>query len=167
METIRVALAQINATVGDLEGNAALIIRYMDRARAAGADLVAAPELAMNGYPPEDLLLKPQFIKDNRKALDKVIKASAGLIAVIGFGDSDGSAIYKAADIIADGKLVDVYRKTYLPNYGVFDEERYFQRGRLSPVYAIGQARIGVNVCEDIWYPGGRQRFRPSKATLT
>jgi len=155
METIRVALAQINVTVGDLAGNAALIIKYMDRARAAGADLVAAPELAIPGYPPEDLLLKPQFIKDNRKALDSVIAASAGLIAIVGFVDSDGSDIYNAAAIIVDGKLVDVYRKTYLPNYGVFDEERYFQRGSLSPVYSVGQARIGVNVCEDIWYPGG------------
>src|SRR5262245_29221309 len=155
METIRVALAQINATVGDLEGNAALIIRYMDRARAAGADLVAAPELAMTGYPPEDLLLKPQFIKDNRRALERVIAGSAGIIAIVGFVDSDGSDIYNAAAIIADRKLVDVYRKTYLPNYGVFDEERYFQRGSASPVYSVGQARIGVNVCEDIWYPGG------------
>lgn len=155
MESIRVALAQINPTVGDLEGNAALIIRYMDRARAAGADLVAAPELAITGYPPEDLLLKPQFIKDNRQALDRVIAASSSLIAIVGFVDSDGSDIYNAAAVIADGKLVDVYRKTYLPNYGVFDEERYFQRGTRSPVYSVGQARIGVNVCEDIWYPGG------------
>jgi NAD+ synthase (glutamine-hydrolysing) len=155
METIRVALAQINPTVGDLEGNTALIIKYIDRARAAGADLVAVPELALTGYPPEDLLLKPQFIKDNRQALERVIAASTGLIAVVGFVDSDGSDIYNAAAVIANGKLVDVYRKTYLPNYGVFDEERYFQRGTRSPVYAVGEARIGVNVCEDIWYPGG------------
>jgi NAD+ synthase (glutamine-hydrolysing) len=155
MDTIRVALAQINPTVGDLEGNASLIIKYMDRARAAGADLVAVPELAIPGYPPEDLLLKPQFIKDNRRALERVIAASTALIAIVGFVDSDGSDIYNAAAIIADGHLVDVYRKTYLPNYGVFDEERYFQRGTRSPVYAIGEARIGVNVCEDIWYPGG------------
>jgi NAD+ synthase (glutamine-hydrolysing) len=155
METIRVALAQINPTVGDLEGNSDLVIKYIDRARAAGADLVAAPELAITGYPPEDLLLKPQFIKDNRRALERVAAASAGIIAIVGFVDSDGSDIYNAAAIIAGGKLVDVYRKTYLPNYGVFDEERYFQRGTRSPVYAIGQARLGVNVCEDIWYPGG------------
>jgi NAD+ synthase (glutamine-hydrolysing) len=155
METIRVALAQINPTVGDLEGNSNLIIKYIDQARAAGADLVAAPELAITGYPPEDLLLKPQFIKDNRKALERVVAASAGIIAIVGFVDSDGSDIYNAAAVIAGGKLVDVYRKTYLPNYGVFDEERYFQRGTRSPVYAIGQARVGVNVCEDIWYPGG------------
>ena len=155
METIRVALAQVNPTVGDLDRNTALVIQYMDRARAAGADLVAAPELVIPGYPPEDLLLKPQFIKDNRQALDRVVAASNGLIAIVGFVDSDGSDIYNAAAIIADGKLVDVYRKSYLPNYGVFDEERYFQRGTRSPVYSIGQARIGVNVCEDIWYPGG------------
>src|SRR5215471_1747038 len=160
METIRVALAQINPTVGDLEGNADLVIKYIDRARAAGADLVAAPELAITGYPPEDLLLKPQFIKDNRRALERVIGASAGIIAIVGFVDSDGSDIYNAAAIIADRKLVDVYRKTYLPNYGVFDEERYFQRGSLSPVYSVGQARIGVNVCEDIWYPGGPSKVQ-------
>ncbi|HKF56019.1 MAG TPA: NAD+ synthase [Blastocatellia bacterium] len=155
METIRVALAQINPTVGDLEGNADLVIKYIERAQAAGADLVAAPELAITGYPPEDLLLKPQFIKDNRRAIERVIAASAGIIAIVGFVDSDGSDIYNAAAIIADRKLVDVYRKTYLPNYGVFDEERYFQRGTRSPVYALGQARVGVNICEDIWYPGG------------
>src|SRR5262245_49127597 len=155
MNTIRIALAQINPTVGDLAGNTALVLDYIERARQIGADLVALPELALPGYPPEDLLLRPHFVRENRRALDRVIAAAGNLIVVVGFVDTDGSDIYNASAIIAGGKLVDIYHKTFLPNYGVFDEERYFQSGTRSPVFSFGEARLGVNICEDIWYPGG------------
>jgi len=124
MNTIRVALGQINPTVGDLAGNTDLVIDYIGRARAISADLVAFPELALTGYPPEDLLLKPHFVRDNLEALNKVIAATHDLIVVVGFVDTDGSDIYNAAAVIAGGRLVDSYRKNFLPNYGVFDEER-------------------------------------------
>jgi NAD+ synthase (glutamine-hydrolysing) len=160
MNTIRVALAQINPTVGDLAGNTHLVLDYIDRAQAVGADLVAFPELALTGYPPEDLLLKPHFVRDNLAALAKVVAATHDLIVVVGFVDTDGSDIYNAAAVIADGKLVDSYHKNFLPNYGVFDEERYFQRGSSCPVFSLGQARIGLNICEDIWYPGGPTKMQ-------
>jgi NAD+ synthase (glutamine-hydrolysing) len=160
MNTIRVALAQINPTVGDLEGNARQILDYMARARAIGADLVAFPELALTGYPPEDLLLKAHFVRENRRVLDRVIAAASDLIAIVGFVDTDGSDIYNAAAVIVNGKLVESYHKTFLPNYGVFDEERYFQSGTRCPVFAFGNARVGVNICEDIWYPGGPTKLQ-------
>src|SRR5438309_305148 len=155
MNTIRVALAQINPTVGDLSGNTELVIGYIGRAQAAGADLVAFPELALTGYPPEDLLLKPHFVRDNLSALDRIVAATKNLIVIVGFVDSDGSEIYNAAALVANGKLLDSYHKNFLPNYGVFDEERYFQNGTRCPVFSLGEARIGLNICEDIWYPGG------------
>jgi NAD+ synthase (glutamine-hydrolysing) len=160
MNTFRVALAQINPTVGDLGGNTDLVLDYLARARTAGADLVAFPELALTGYPPEDLLLKPHFVRDNLEALDRVIAASQGLIVVVGYVDTDSSDIYNAAAVIAGGKLVDSYHKNFLPNYGVFDEERYFQRGTRCPVFSLGRARIGLNICEDIWYPGGPTKMQ-------
>jgi NAD+ synthase (glutamine-hydrolysing) len=159
MSTIRVALAQINPTVGDFSGNTELMIDYLGRARSAGADLVAFPELALTGYPPEDLLLKPHFVRDNLEALDRLIQAAGDLIVIAGFVDTDGSDIYNAAAVIAGGKLVKSYHKNFLPNYGVFDEERYFQSGVECPVFVVSGSRVGVNICEDIWYPGG-----PTKA---
>ncbi len=155
MNTIRIALAQINPTVGDLDRNADLIINYIGRARDAGAEIAAFPELVITGYPPEDLLLKPHFTLQNRLALDRIIASSKGLIVIVGFVDTDGSDIYNAAAVISGGKLLDVYHKVFLPNYGVFDEERYFQSGVRLPVYQVKDARVGVNICEDIWYPGG------------
>lgn len=160
MNTIRVALAQINPTVGDLEGNARQILDYIGRARSVAADLIAFPELALTGYPPEDLLLKPHFVRENRRVLDRVITAASDLIAIVGFVDTDGSDIYNAAAVIVNGKLVESYHKTFLPNYGVFDEERYFQSGTRCPVFAFGKARVGVNICEDIWYPGGPTKLQ-------
>jgi NAD+ synthase (glutamine-hydrolysing) len=155
MSTIRIALAQINPTVGNFTANVDLILDYLDRARALGADIVAFPELAVPGYPPEDLLLRPHFVEENRRALDLIIEAAGDTVVIVGFIDSDGSDIYNAAAVIAGGNLVHSYHKTFLPNYGVFDEERYFQAGRTCPVFAFGHARVGVNICEDIWYPGG------------
>jgi NAD+ synthase (glutamine-hydrolysing) len=151
---LRLALAQIDTTVGDLEGNAARIIEWIGRARDEGSDIVAFPELALPGYPPEDLLLKPSFIRDNLRHRDRVVEASRGITVVGGFVDLD-TDIYNAAFVAFDGQLRGVYHKVYLPNYGVFDEERYFQRGRRSPIFVIGGVRVGVSICEDAWYPAG------------
>src|SRR6266542_2389909 len=154
MTTIRIALAQINPTVGDFAGNTAKIISNIERAREIGADIVAVPELSLPGYPPEDLLLKPQFITANLKALDRIITASTGIISIVGFVDRT-TDIHNAAAVICDGRLKGVYHKNFLPNYSVFDEYRYFDAGRATPIFSYGDALIGVNICEDIWYPGG------------
>lgn len=154
MLSLRVALAQINTTVGDLEGNNAKIIHYMEIARDAGADLVAFPELAITGYPPEDLLLKPQFIRDNLDSLQKIAAQTKSITAVVGFVDIDED-IYNAAAVLHDGAVAGVYRKACLPNYGVFDEQRYFRRGNEQPVFVVSGMTIGVSVCEDMWYPNG------------
>ena len=154
MSTIRIALAQINTTVGDFAGNTAKIIASIEQAKKVGADIVAVPELALTGYPPEDLLLKPQFIAANRKALNEVISASKGMITIVGFVDRT-TDIHNAAAVICDGELKAVYRKNFLPNYSVFDEYRYFDAGQSAPIFAYGDVLFGVNICEDIWYPGG------------
>ncbi len=154
MAILRVGLAQINVTVGDLKGNVARILGCVERARSLGVDLVSFPELAITGYPPEDLVLRPQFVRDNLDALDAVVKGSAGITLVVGFVDAEED-IYDAAAIIHDGRLVDVYRKQYLPNYGVFDEDRYFEAGNACAVYEVAGVGVGVNICEDIWYPEG------------
>ena len=154
MRTFRLALAQINTTVGDLEGNTKKILQYMDKARTFGADLVAFPELAIPGYPPEDLLFKSQFIQDNLRKMRELAAASKDIALVVGFADAD-SDIRNAAAVARDGKLVGVYHKMYLPNYGVFDEDRYFKAGDLCPVYIINGTAVGINICEDIWYATG------------
>ncbi len=158
VRSIRIGLAQIDTTVGDLAGNTAKIIGWIGRARALGADLVAFPELAVTGYPPEDLVLRRSFVADNLAALDEIVAATRGIAAVVGFVDVDNDAIYNAAAVISDGRLVRRYHKQYLPNYGVFDEQRYFQRGYESPVFVIAGVDVGVNICEDIWYPDGPTR---------
>ncbi len=159
LRKFRLALAQINPTVGDIAGNTARIIEYVERAREAQADLVAFPELAITGYPPEDLLFKTSFLQDNLAAMRRVVAAAQGLAVVVGYvegGDMEpGVDLANAAAIGYDGQLVDSYRKMYLPNYGVFDEDRYFRRGNECPVYRINGAGVGVNICEDIWYPVG------------
>ncbi len=157
MRHLRIALAQINSTVGDLEGNLHLILANMAHAAQAGADLICFPELALTGYPPEDLLLKPGFVADNLRALDTLVQRSAdypALTIVMGFVDRQVD-IYNAAAVIHNGRLVGTYYKQYLPNYGVFDENRYFQAGTLSPIFMIRGVQVGVNICEDIWYPTG------------
>ncbi len=159
MKKIRIALAQINPTVGDLSGNIKKIITCIHKARKHKSDVVAFPELAVTGYPPEDLLLKPRFIQDNIDVLKKIVAATKGINAVVGFvAKKDG--IYNAAAIMSDGRLVDVYHKKYLPNYGVFDEQRYFIAGKKYPVYDLGGVRIGVNICEDIWHENGPARVQ-------
>jgi NAD+ synthase (glutamine-hydrolysing) len=155
--SLRIALAQINPCVGDLDGNAAKIIEYIGKAQQSGADIVAFPELAITGYPPEDLLLKPSFLEDNLKAMGRVIEASQEITVICGFVDVDDD-IYNAAGIIHNGRLAGVHRKVFLPNYGVFDEFRYFQRGSETSIYRLGDALFGVSVCEDMWYPDGPHR---------
>lgn len=156
---IRLALCQINPTVGDLSGNTERIISCVRKANDKMADIVVFPELAITGYPPEDLLLKPQFIDDNLCALDKIIKASRDIIIIVGFVDrKDG--LFNSAAVISDGRLVDVYHKRHLPNYGVFDEYRYFKPGKRFPVYSINGWRFGVNICEDIWHDNGPARIQ-------
>ncbi|TAJ96518.1 MAG: NAD+ synthase [Candidatus Manganitrophaceae bacterium] len=154
MRTLRLALAQINSTVGDLSGNVQKISDAVEKAKENKVDLIAFPELAITGYPPEDLLLKPQFIEDNLHALEQVAKRCTGLTAVVGFVDRQED-IYNAAAVIHDGAVRFVYHKCYLPNYGVFDENRYFQAGKEAPVFTLNEVTLGVNICEDIWYPEG------------
>ena len=162
--TFRLALAQINPTVGDITGNTAKILDYLERAREAQADLVAFPELAITGYPPEDLLFKKSFLTDNVAAMEKVAAASQGIAVVLGYvhivslerqSEEIGPQVTNAAALCYDGMLIDTYHKIFLPNYGVFDEQRYFQKGSECPVYTISGVAVGVNICEDIWYPMG------------
>ncbi len=155
MEPLRIVLAQLNPTVGDLDGNTQKILAAIGRAREMGAALAAFPELAITGYPPEDLLLMPSFLAANRSALEQVAAQTAGITALVGFVDSDGSDIYNAAALLHDGRIAAVYRKSYLPNYAVFDEYRYFRPGRRPLVFSLGEATVGINICEDIWYPAG------------
>ena len=160
MRKIRLAMAQMNATVGDLEGNLSKILDYMAQARAQGASMILFPELAVCGYPPEDLLLKPDFIAATHRVLDEVRRASTGLVTIVGYPDRDDYDIYNAAAIIQDGAMLGTYRKHFLPNYGVFDENRYFGRGDSNPVFDFGGDIVGVNICEDIWYPSGPAQWQ-------
>ena len=154
MRLLRLGMAQINTTVGDFDGNLKKMVGVIEEARALKVDLVTFPELAICGYPPEDLLLKPQFIGKNIEYLNKLVQASVGVTVVAGFVESKDD-LYNAAAIIHDGKHIATYRKIYLPNYGVFDENRYFRAGDECPVYEIEGSVIGVNICEDIWYEAG------------
>jgi NAD+ synthase (glutamine-hydrolysing) len=158
MTPLRIALAQINTTVGDLSGNKIKIRETITRARALEVDLIAFPELAVPGYPPEDLLLKPSFVEANLTALERIAQATTGITAIVGFVDREDDT-HNAAAVLHDGQIAGVYHKSYLPNYGVFDEERYFGAGARPLVFGLGDATIGVNICEDIWYPAG-----PTKA---
>jgi len=154
---LRIALAQINPTVGDLKGNFAKIVDYYDQAEAAGCDIVAFPELAITGYPPEDLVLKPGFVADNKEILATIAARTRGCVAVVGFVDSDRD-LYNAAAVLADGELKGTYRKRLLPNYAVFDEARYFTPGHGSDpleLYIVGGVKVGISICEDIWSPTG------------
>jgi NAD+ synthase (glutamine-hydrolysing) len=151
---LRIGMAQINTTVGDFAGNRRKILKVIEEARPLAVDLLTFPELAICGYPPEDLLFKPQFIAENIRSLEKVAAASRGITLVVGFVDADGD-IYNAAAIIHDGKQAGVFHKMFLPNYGVFDENRYFRAGNECPIYVIAGTNIGINICEDMWYESG------------
>jgi NAD+ synthase (glutamine-hydrolysing) len=150
---VRLALAQINTTVGDLEGNRALVLERLEEARAAEADLVLFPELAVTGYPPEDLLLRPGFVRAARLSLEQIAAAAKGISALVGTPHFDGD-LFNACAVCADGEVQGIYRKRFLPNYGVFDEERYFAAGRDLVMLRLGEALVGVTVCEDMWQPG-------------
>src|SRR6187549_1906135 len=150
---MRIALAQINTTVGDLDGNRARILEAIEEARSAEADLVLLPELAVTGYPPEDLLLRPGFLRAARASLDDIARATADVVALVGFPHLDRD-LYNACAVCADGEVKAIYRKRFLPNYGVFDEDRYFQPGRDLLLLRFGETLVGPTVCEDIWQPG-------------
>jgi NAD+ synthase (glutamine-hydrolysing) len=150
---MRVALAQINATVGDIAGNEAKVREQLARAREAGAQLALFPELVVSGYPPEDLLLKEHFLADARAAVERIAADAQGIVAVVGFPERADDA-YNAAAVLADGGVRGIYRKVNLPNYGVFDELRYFQRGPGGAILEVDGVKVGLTVCEDIWVPG-------------
>jgi NAD+ synthase (glutamine-hydrolysing) len=150
---MRLALAQMNSIVGDLDGNRDRIVARLEEARAAGAELVLFPELATTGYPPEDLLLRPGFLRAAARTLDEVAAETKGLTALIGAPHLDRD-LFNACAVCVDGDVKAMYRKQFLPNYGVFDEDRYFQPGRELVLIRCGETLIGPTVCEDIWQPG-------------
>ncbi|CAB4871527.1 unannotated protein [freshwater metagenome] len=150
---MRIALAQINATVGDIPANEARISRDIARARELGAALVVFPELALTGYPPEDLLLKEHLLEDAEAAISRLARATSGIVAMVGYPERDRD-VHNAAAVLADGRLHGVYRKNRLPNYGVFDEHRYFRSGRSGAIVDIDGVTIGITICEDIWISG-------------
>jgi NAD+ synthase (glutamine-hydrolysing) len=155
---LRIGLAQINCTVGDLKGNTQKIHRFIEESRSMGVDLVTFPELAIIGYPPEDLLLKPKFIEDNLEKLKELMKSVNDIAVVVGFVDREKEDIYNAAAIIYEGEIKGIYYKMILPNYGVFDEKRYFKPGIDPLVFKFGRFVLGVNICEDIWDKDGPTR---------
>jgi len=176
MRSFRIAMVQMNPTVGDLDGNVKRIVGWLREARKAKADLVAFPELAVTGYPPEDLLLKPRFVADNRLALQEVVRECRDIAAVVGYVGqgvaSDHKSVsptvvpagrhelYNAAAVIAERRVAATYNKWFLPNYGVFDESRYFHPGRRLPIVTLNGTVLGVNICEDIWLPEGPTRIQ-------
>jgi len=169
-------MVQMNAVVGDLEGNTRAICRWIREAKKAKADVVVFPELAVSGYPPEDLLLMPQFLRDVHRMQNRIAKASNGLMVVVGSvasphhlkskesskakrnEPSERQKPLNVAWVLAKGRLVGSYVKHKLPNYGVFDEQRYFQEGMANPIFCLGSVRIGINICEDIWFADGPAR---------
>lgn len=152
---IRLALAQVNSTVGNLSFNAKKVTDYIKKAEKAGADIVSFPELAITGYPPEDLLLKTHFVQRNIDTLKDVANHVGDIVAIVGFADRQGAGIYNAAGIIYKGSIAAVYHKMLLPNYGVFDEVRYFKFGKNPFVFKVDDVVLGVNICEDIWHKNG------------
>lgn len=148
---LRIALGQINPAVGDFPSNLEKILAFIREAQAAECDLILFPELSLCGYPPEDLLLKKSFVERNRQYLDKLVQASEGMSVVCGFAGSSDTRLFNSAAVISMGKLLMTYHKIALPNYGVFDEKRYFQPGKEVPLLRLGSTLIGINICEDIW----------------
>jgi NAD+ synthase (glutamine-hydrolysing) len=148
---VRIALGQFNATVGDLAGNVEKMKKMWAQAMEAGADLVAFPELAICGYPPEDLVYKKQFVKDNRSALEELAAACPKKILVVGFVECSGGSLYNSAAVIQEGHIVHVYHKTLLPNTSVFDEQRYFKPGESPVVIDVAGLRVALTICQDLW----------------
>ena len=160
MDSFRIALAQVNTTVGDLRGNTQLIEDWIDRAAAQGADLAAFPELTLTGYPPEDLVLYPSFVTENKRLLRELAQGVRDIAVVVGFVDEVDGRLFNAAALLANGEVQGVYHKLHLPNYGVFDERRYFEPGAVCPVVDLGRCTFGMNVCEDIWQSVGPSEFQ-------
>tara|TARA_B100000029_G_scaffold477318_1_gene522262 strand:+ start:749 stop:2440 length:1692 start_codon:yes stop_codon:yes gene_type:complete len=154
MQTLRIAMAQINPVVGDIQGNTEKIKNYIKQAQKENVDVITFPELALTGYPPEDLLFKTHFINDIKKHLEEVTKSTQGITAIIGLARED-SGLLNSAAVIHDRKIINFYDKKILPNYGVFDEKRYFISGKNNPVYLINGITVGINICEDIWFEDG------------
>jgi NAD+ synthase (glutamine-hydrolysing) len=157
MDKLRIAIAQLNFSVGDIRGNTNKIVKYIKKARDNTADIVCFPELAVTGYPPEDLLLNGSFVKENIKALNEIKKHCGSITAVLGFADKQND-LFNAAAIISNNKIVDIYHKHHLPNYGVFDEKRYFKKSSRTAVFELDKIRFGINICEDIWVKGDPTR---------
>lgn len=169
-KVFRIGLAQINPVVGDLSYNEQLIAAAVDDAESRECDIVFFPELSLCGYPPEDLMLEPQFIMDNQKHLRKLSRLSATPMFVVGYVEGDSGKLYNSAALIANGKLLHSYRKVCLPNYGVFDEQRYFASGDEIPLYRVDDFGIGINICEDIWInpgPGDLQAAQGAGLVVT
>lgn len=172
MRTLRITMVQMNPTLGDLEGNTRAICRWIKESRKAKTDAVIFPELAVTGYPPEDLLLKPRFLRDTSRMIERILKETRDVFTVVGcpaighgkevlctgYTLSDPKNLYNAAAIMANCQMIGAYAKQYLPNYGVFDERRYFLAGRKVPVYVVNGIVVGVNICEDIWFQDGPTR---------
>ena len=174
MKKFRLAMVQMNPTLGDLEGNTRAICGWLKEARKANSDAIVFPELAVTGYPPEDLLLKPRFLRDAGRMMNRIVKETRDVLAVVGcvavgqsgkvmctgFTDSDSKGLYNAAAIMTGRQIIGTYAKQLLPNYGVFDERRYFLPGQKVPVFVVNGITIGVNICEDIWFPEGPARLQ-------
>ena len=163
---VKIAIAQINCVVGDLAGNAAKILDYCDKARAAGADLMITPELALCGYPPEDLLLRDGFYRECAAAIERLAREVRGIALIVGHPHQDDGKRYNAASVVRDGQIVATYHKYTLPNYTVFDEERYFEPGERPCVFQVGETRFGLNICEDTWGPLGPLTSRPENGKV-
>jgi NAD+ synthase/NAD+ synthase (glutamine-hydrolysing) len=165
-KTLSIALAQLNFTVGDLAGNADRIIRALEQARAMGADLLITPELALSGYPPEDLLLRPDFYRACAHQIARIAVHTEGIALVLGHPQAHGERHYNTASVLRDGDVIATYHKQCLPNYEVFDEERYFDRGASVCVFEIGGVKLGLNICEDLWEAGPARAVSAAGAEL-
>jgi NAD+ synthase (glutamine-hydrolysing) len=150
---VRLGLAQINTVVGDLDGNRQKLLERIGEAKAAGVELLVFPELAVTGYPPEDLLLRPGFIRAAERSLERIAREVRGIVALVGYPHYDRD-LFNACAVCAGGEVKAVYRKRFLPNYGVFDEARYFAQGRDLILLEHGETLAGVTICEDLWQPG-------------
>ncbi len=160
---LRIALAQMNSMVADFDHNTNKIKNHLKQAQKMGVDVILFPELAITGYPPEDLLLKDSFLKQSHKTLEKIASHTQGLTALVGFAEKSGNAIYNSAALLFDGKHVGTCRKMLLPNYGVFDEKRYFQEGNTPVRFVLKGATLGITICEDIWEESGPGKALCSK----
>jgi len=163
---VKIAIAQINCVVGDLAGNAAKILQYCEKSRAAGADLMITPELALCGYPPEDLLLRDGFYRECHAAMERLAREVRGITLVVGHPHQDDGKRYNAASVLRDGQVAATYHKYTLPNYTVFDEQRYFEPGERPCVFQVGETRFGLNICEDTWGPLGPLTTRPDNSNV-